>query len=47
MKWDYSFFGGNAQMIQYLMYSLTAVLAFIVFGLTSGGSHYLYTVERR
>lgn len=36
MKWDYSFFGGNAQMIQYLMYSVTAVMSFIIFGLLIG-----------
>ena len=31
LKWDYSFFQGNAQLIQYLLYSLTAVMSFIVF----------------
>lgn len=32
LKWDYGFFGGNAQIIQYLLYSLSAVMALIVFG---------------
>jgi hypothetical protein len=36
LKWDYSFFGGNAQLFQYLLYSLTAVIAFIIFGLLIG-----------
>ena len=31
VKWDYSFFGGNAQLIQYLLYSLTAVASFLIF----------------
>jgi hypothetical protein len=31
VKWDYSFFGGNAQMFQYLLYSITAVVSFIIF----------------
>ena len=31
LKWDYSFFQGNAQLIQYLLYSFTAVMSFIVF----------------
>lgn len=36
MRWDYSFFGGNAQMFEYLLYCLTAVIAFILFGLLIG-----------
>jgi len=28
VKWDYSFFGGNAGVIQYFLYSLTAALSF-------------------
>jgi len=36
IKWDYSFFGGNAQMFQYLLYSITAVVSFIIFGLLIG-----------
>ena len=27
VKWDYSFFGGNAQIIQFFLYSLTFALA--------------------
>ncbi len=36
LRWDYSFFGGNAQIIQYLLYSLTAIMAFIIFGFLAG-----------
>jgi len=36
LKWDYSFFGGNAQIIQYMLYSLTAVMSLIIFGLVIG-----------
>lgn len=31
VKWDYSFFGGNAALIQFFLYSLTAALAFLLF----------------
>lgn len=31
VKWDYSFFGGNAALFQYFLYSLTFVLSFILF----------------
>ena len=31
VKWDYSFFGGNAAIFQYLLYSLTFALSFILF----------------
>lgn len=31
VKWDYSFFGGNAALIQYFLYSLTFALAFALF----------------
>lgn len=36
IKWDYSFFGGSAQMFQYLLYSLTAVASFVIFGIVIG-----------
>lgn len=42
-RWDYSFFGGNAQMFQYLLYSLTAVVAFIVFGMVIGMIYNFFT----
>jgi hypothetical protein len=42
-RWDYSFFGGNAQMFQYLLYSLTAVVAFIVFGIVIGMLYNFFT----
>ncbi len=31
VKWDYSFFGGNAAIFQYFLYSFTAALAFALF----------------
>lgn len=36
IKWDYSFFGGNAQLFQYLLYSITAVVSFVIFGIFVG-----------
>lgn len=36
VKWDYSFFGGNAGIIQYFLYSITAALSFILFILVLG-----------
>ena len=36
LKWDYAFFGGNAQLIQYMLYSLTAIVSFIVLGFIIG-----------
>lgn len=32
-KWDYAFFGGNAQMIQYMLYTLNEIGAFILFSM--------------
>ena len=31
VKWDYSFFGGNASIFQYLLYSMTFALTFVIF----------------
>jgi len=31
VKWDYSFFGGNAAIFQYLLYSLTFALTVLCF----------------
>lgn len=31
VKWDYSFFGGNAAIFQYFLYSFTFALAFALF----------------
>ena len=31
VKWDYSFFGGNAAIFQYFLYSMTFALTFIIF----------------
>lgn len=36
VKWDYSFFGGNAGIIQYFLYSLTAAVSFGLFVLMIG-----------
>ncbi len=36
IRWDYSFFGGNAAIIQYFLYSFSAVLAFLLFTLVIG-----------
>ena len=36
VRWDYSFFGGQAQLIQFMLYSITAVVSFIIFGLIIG-----------
>lgn len=36
LRWDYSFFGGNAEMIQYFLYTVTAVVAFILFVIMIG-----------
>ena len=35
-KWDYAFFGGNAGLIQYFLYSLTAAASFGLFILLMG-----------
>jgi len=34
--WDYSFFGGNAAIIQYFFYSLSAALSFMLFAMVIG-----------
>jgi len=31
VKWDYSFFGGNAAIFQYFLYSFTFALTFMLF----------------
>ena len=36
VKWDYSFFGGNAALFQYFLYSLTFALSFMLFILLVG-----------
>lgn len=36
VKWDYSFFGGNAAILQYLLYSVTFALAFFLFVIIIG-----------
>jgi len=36
VKWDYSFFGGNAAIFQYFLYSLTFALTFMIFVIIIG-----------
>jgi len=36
IKWDYSFFGGNAAIFQYFLYSFTFVVAFMLFMIIIG-----------
>ena len=36
VKWDYSFFGGNAAIFQYLLYSMTFALSFMLFVIIIG-----------
>lgn len=36
VKWDYSFFGGNAAIFQYFLYTLTAVVAFVLLTMVIG-----------
>jgi len=36
VKWDYSFFGGNAAIFQYFLYSLTFALTFMLFAIIIG-----------
>ena len=36
VKWDYSYFGGNAAIFQYLLYSLTFALSFLIFTIIIG-----------
>ena len=36
VKWDYSYFGGNAALLQYLLYSITFALSFALFVIIVG-----------
>ena len=36
VKWDYAFFGGNAAIFQYFLYSMTFALTFMLFALIVG-----------
>lgn len=36
VQWDYSFFGGNASIIMYFLYSLSGALMFVLFGMIIG-----------
>ena len=37
IKWDYSFFGGQAGFIQYSLYCVTYAIAFLLFVIIIGG----------
>lgn len=36
VKWDYSFFGGNYEIVMYLLYSVTFAVSFMLFIIVSG-----------
>jgi hypothetical protein len=36
VKWDYSFFGGNAAIIQYVLYAISAMAGFLLFTIMIG-----------
>lgn len=36
LTWDYSFFGGNAEILLYLFYSITAAVTFMLFATIIG-----------
>ena len=36
VKWDYAFFGGNAAIFQYFLYSMTFALTFVLFVIIIG-----------
>ncbi len=36
INWNYGFFGGQAAIIQYLMYSISAALTFVLFTIAFG-----------
>lgn len=36
LAWDYSFFGGNAQILLYCFYSITAAVTFMIFATIIG-----------
>lgn len=36
IRWDYSFFGGSAGLIQYFLYSISAAVAFLAFSVMIG-----------
>ncbi len=42
LRWDYSFFGGNAQIFQYMLYSVTAVVSFMLFVLVFGAIYQMF-----
>ena len=46
LRWDYSFFGGNAQILQYLLYSITAVVSFMLFVLVFGAIYQMFSRGR-
>lgn len=43
VMWDYSFFGGNAQVIQFALYSATAAISFLLFTIVIGLLYQFYS----
>lgn len=43
LRWDYSYFGGNAQFFEYLLYSITAVVSFMLFVLVFGAIYQMFS----
>ncbi len=46
VRWDYSFFGGNVQLIQYLLYSVSATVLFILFLAAIGAAYNIFSRSR-
>lgn len=46
IKWDYSFFGGNAAIFQYMLYSVSALVAFGLFILMLGMLYQMFSRTR-
>jgi len=43
VKWDYSFFGGNAAIFQYFLYAFTFAVSFLIFTLIIGLVYQMYS----
>ena len=46
IQWDYSFFGGNAAIVQYFLYAVSAALAAMLFFATIGAAFNFFTRTR-
>ena len=45
VSWDQSFFGGNAAILMYFFYTLTAMLSFLLFGMAIGVAYNMLRVR--